>query len=108
MPMLSDPSISIRGIRRGLTAGASIPGIIRFALLWSSGGLSFARSSRDGTSQIAFIVFGLLIWSVLTSEVSSVPGCQLCTNWKKKLFGPLRLVNAFEPFQYWAPTVLER
>ena len=56
-------------------------GISMFAAVWYSGLLSLARRSRSGNEKIALIVFELLIQSVLTSEVSIVPGCWLLRKW---------------------------
>ena len=57
---------------------------------------------------MALMVFALLMWSVLTSDVSIVPGCWLATNCQRKLSDLLRFEKAFGGAQYWSPIVLDR
>src|SRR6516164_2566517 len=58
---------------------------------------------RALTSNTDMIVFGLLIWSVTTSDVSIVPACWLATYCQIKLSSVLRTVKAFDGDQYWWP-----
>ena len=76
------------------------------ALLFGQVGL--ARFRRAGTSKTAVMVLELLMWSVLTSEVSMVPGCWLARNWYRKLLGVFRLTKVATGSQYWSPMVLDR
>src|SRR5918911_306931 len=108
--MLSAPSSNTRGVCRGLVAEnlSSVPGSSKFAGDCSSGGFFVASARRAGTSKIALIVFALLIWSVLTREVSMVPGCWLARRWWRKLSGFVRFANAIVGIQYWLPMIEER
>src|SRR5262249_53989142 len=108
-PTLSAPSSSTRGVCRGLTpALSSALGSNRLSALCCSGGLRPARASRAGRLNTAVIVLALLMWSVLTSEVSMVPGCWLATNCHRKLRDRLRLLKIRGGDQYWSPIVLDR
>src|SRR5947209_20611216 len=73
-----------------------------------SEGFNLARPTRAGISKMPFIEFELLMLSVLTIEVSMVPGCCEATYCQRKFVGSRRVAKEALVRKYWFPMTEER